>query len=232
MSEKVCRRFIASRIEDPELRARVTPSYPLGCKRVIFDDTFYAALNRPNVTLVPHAVETVTEDGLLAADGVHRPADVLVMATGFKAQDYLATIRVQGTGGRDLHETWAGEPRAFLGITMPGFPNFFIVYGPNTNGGNSIIFQLEQQADVAVRMIAKLARSGASVVETHPRAFARYDRWITGQIGKRFTSATFCHNYYFTASGRNVTQWPRGGLDYWALTRLLPPLATRTRSTR
>ena len=231
LAEKICRRFIDARIEDPMVRAQVTPSYPLGCKRVIFDDTFYTTLNRENVTLVPHAVTEVTDTGLLSADGVHRAADVLVMATGFHAQQYLATLQVTGAGGRDLHEQWAGEPRAFLGITVPGFPNFFMLYGPNTNGGNSIIFQLERQADVAVRMIAGLRDRDATIVETPPEAFARYDRWIAGQIDKRFTSANFCHNYYFSPTGRNVTQWPRGGLDYWAITRVLPSLALKYRST-
>jgi cation diffusion facilitator CzcD-associated flavoprotein CzcO len=228
LTEKLCRRYIDSRIEDPQLRALVTPTHPLGCKRIIFDDTFYRALARDNVTLVPHAVTSVTESGVIAADGRHRPADVLVMATGFQAQDYLSTLRVRGVDGRDLHEVWAGEPRAFLGVTVDGFPNFFMLYGPNTNGGNSIIFQLERQAEVAVRMIGRL-RPGREVIETRSAAFARYDRWIAGQIRKRFTAANFCHNYYFSPTGRNVTQWPRGGLDYWVLTRVLPQLAMRRR---
>jgi hypothetical protein len=106
-----------------------------------------------------------------------------------------------------------------------------MLYGPNTNGGNSIIFQLERQADVAVRMIAGLRDRPAAIVETPQQAFARYDRWIAGQIDKRFTAANFCHNYYFSTTGRNVTQWPRGGLDYWAITRVLPLLALKYRNT-
>jgi cation diffusion facilitator CzcD-associated flavoprotein CzcO len=232
LTEKLCRKFIAARVEDPAVRDAVTPTYPVGCKRVIFDDTFYRALNRPNVTLVPHAVTEVTRQGLIAADGAERPADVLLMATGFKAQDYLSTLRVRGRDGRDLHETWAGEPRAFLGIAMPGFPNFFMVYGPNTNGGNSIIFQLERQAEVVAQAMSRLRRTGAAVIETSERAFGSYDTWISGQVDKRFTAANFCHNYYFSPTGRNVTQWPRGGLDYWALTRVLPRVALRTGRAR
>jgi cation diffusion facilitator CzcD-associated flavoprotein CzcO len=228
LTEKLCRRYIAKRIAGAQLRVQVTPSFPLGCKRPIFDDTFYRTLARDNVTLVPHAVTALTETGIVSEDGGHRTVDVLVMATGFQAQDYLASLRVKGTGGRDLHEVWAGEPRAFLGITVPGFPNFFIVNGPNTNGGNSITFQLERQADVAVRAISRLCHPG-DTVDTLPAACELYDRWIAKQIRKRFTAANFCHNYYFSPTGRNVTQWPRGGLDYWILTRVLPPLAMRFR---
>lgn len=229
-TEEMCRSFIEKRIEDPEVRALVTPDYPLGCKRPMFDDAFYRALNRDNVTLVPHTVTEVTETGVIDADGTERPADVLITATGFQAQDYLASLQVQGSDGRELHEVWDGEPRAFLGVTVPGFPNFFILNGPNTNGGNSIVFLLERQAEMVARALGKL--EPGYVIDTPAAVHEGYDSWVMEQLRKRYNVVDFCNNYYHAPSGRNVTQWPRGGFDYSVLTRVLPALTMRTRPAR
>jgi cation diffusion facilitator CzcD-associated flavoprotein CzcO len=216
--------YIESQFSDPHLRAAVTPSYPLGCKRIVLSSTFYPALNRPNVTLVPHAVVRATRDGLVASDGVERQADVLILATGFKAQEYLASVQVTGMQGRKLHEVWQKSPRALIGTTVPGFPNFFMLYGPNTNGGGSIIFQLERQAELVVRQVTRLRRSGARYIDTRKAVYERYNVWLAEQMTKYFDAASpaFCHNYYFSQDGRNVTQWPRSALYFHLMTRFLP----------
>jgi cation diffusion facilitator CzcD-associated flavoprotein CzcO len=224
--ERYCRRYIAKSVRDPELRTLVTPGYPFGCKRPIFDDSYFDALQRPNVTLVPHAVKRVTASGIVAADDRERTVDAIVMATGFRAQEYLSSLRVRGRGGRDLHEVWGDSPTAFLGLTVPDFPNFFIVYGPNTNGGNSIIFQIERQANAIARMIARLG-SSRGLIDTRRGAFDRFVGWVDAENRKRTDAPNFCHNYYRSPSGRNVTQWPRGSVDYWILTNALPRLAMR-----
>ena len=155
---EACLAFINRSIDDPAVREAVTPRYPWGCKRVVLASTFYEALNRPNVELVPHEVTRVTPTGLVDATGAERPVDVLILSTGFQPTSFLSGIEVKGRDGRAIHDAWQGRPNAFMGITVAGFPNFFILYGPNTNGGGSIIHQLERQAEVAANAVRRLER--------------------------------------------------------------------------
>jgi len=138
------RRQINKAIADPELRRRVTPSDEIGCKRVMVTDEWYPTLTLANVELVSERIESITSDGVLTADGATRPADVLVLATGFKTHGFVAPMEVVGRGGRALADEWIEVPRAYLGLSVPGFPNLFLLYGPNTNGGTgSVIYTLE-----------------------------------------------------------------------------------------
>ncbi|WP_051792975.1 flavin-containing monooxygenase [Amycolatopsis jejuensis] len=216
-----CREYLATTIADPVLRAQLTPDYPWGCKRPVQATGFYPALNRPNVELVPHAVTEMTPKGIVSADGTEHEIDVLVMATGFRTTSFLASMEVRGVGGASLHEVWNGEPSAFLGITVPGFPNFFMLYGPNTNGGFSIVAQLERQAEVAAKAVTRMRRG--SVVDTKPGAARRWVRWIDRELLRSTpVMEAGCTNYYHSASGRNVTQWPRPHGEYYLLTKILP----------
>jgi cation diffusion facilitator CzcD-associated flavoprotein CzcO len=216
-----CERFIAKTVEDPEVRSVVTPQYAFGCKRPIFASTFYPALNRDNVELVPHAATAVTPCGIVDAQGSERPADLIVFATGFKTTQYLRRLEVHGEDGASLQDVWAGEPSAFLGMTVPGFPNFFIVYGPNTNGGWSVITQLERQAELIARLARRLRRHPKKVIDTRPAAAQRFDTWVQRGIAKRLSSLqSGCANYYHTATGKNVTQWPHSHTAYLLTTRL------------
>ncbi len=227
--EQVARDFIDTEVKNPVTREHVTPKYPFGCKRLVLASTFYAALNRDNVELIPHAVERVTKTGVVAADGVERECDVLIMATGFQATNFLAGIRMVGRGGRELHEVWGDDPQAVLGSTVPGFTNFFMLNGPNTNGGGSIVYQVERQAEMVTRALRRLRRHGGGVLDTRPEIYRRYNRWIVEQIATKMSAShpDFCNNYYFTSTGRNATQWPRSPL-YWNLVNhVLPPVAFR-----
>jgi len=219
----LCLRYIDSAIDDPAVRAAVTPSYPWGCKRPIFASGFYPALNRPNVDLVPHAVTKVTEKGVVDDQGTEHPIDVLILSTGFQPTRFLSGFTVTGRRGKEIQEFWGERPRAFLGVTVPGFPNFFIMYGPNTNGGFSIIAQLERQAEVAVRAISRVHRSGAKLVDTREEALDRHVSWVDRQLAKHASAMDAgCNNYYHSSSGANVTQWPRTHLVYYLLCRTLP----------
>lgn len=219
----LCLRYIEEAIDDPAVRTAVTPSYPWGCKRPIYASTFYPALNRPNVTLVPHAVTEVTEKGVIDDQGVEHPCDVLILSTGFQPTRFLSGFTVTGREGQEIQEYWGDRPRAFLGVTVPGFPNFFIMYGPNTNGGFSIIAQLERQAEVAVRAITRVRRTGARLVDTREPALERYVTWLDRQLAKHASAMNAgCNNYYHSPSGANVTQWPRTHLVYYLLCRTLP----------
>ncbi|MFI0405580.1 flavin-containing monooxygenase [Actinomadura sp. 3N508] len=220
---RLCHEYLEKTVEDPKLRAQLTPDYPWACKRPVLSTGFYPALNRPNVELVPHAVTRVTPNGIVDATGVERDIDVLVMATGFQTTKFLASLDVRGTGGVSIHDTWKDDPRAFLGITVPGYPNFFMLYGPNTNGGFSVIAQLERQAEVAARTVATMRRKRFRAVDTRPSATDRWVRWVDGQIRKNTSSSDgSCTNYYHAESGRNVTQWPKPHGEYYLLTKALP----------
>jgi cation diffusion facilitator CzcD-associated flavoprotein CzcO len=225
--EALCRRYIDKEFADrPDLREAVTPNYPFWGKRLIFATTYYPALKRDNVELIPHAVERVTESGVVDVLGVERPVDVLVLATGFQPTNYLAHLEVVGRDGRSLREHWAGEPKAFLGITVPGFPNFFIMYGPGTNGGE-ILWMLERQAEYATRVVKRMRRTGVRAVEVRKSWAALYDRWL--QWAVRDTAWSVSNNYFKSGSGRIVTQWPYSPLVYWTLTKSLGPFSETAR---
>jgi cation diffusion facilitator CzcD-associated flavoprotein CzcO len=226
-AEQMSRDYIAKVFADrPDLREAVTPRYPYWGKRLILASTFYPALKRENVELIPRAVASVTETGVVDVDGVEHPVDVLVMATGFQPTNYLAHLRVVGREGRSLHDHWAGEPRAFLGITVPGFPNFFMLYGPGTNGGE-IVWMLERQAEYAVRVVKRMARTSATAVEVKRRWADRYHRWL--QSTMQGTSWVVSNNYFKSESGAIVTQWPYSPLVYWVMTKSLGRFSETTR---
>jgi len=223
-TQAACRAYIESAISDPVVRDAVTPDYPWGCKRPVFSTTFYPTLDRDDVTLVPKSVAAVTKRGIVDADGTEHPVDVIVMSTGFQPTEFLSTLRVKGPGGRDIKAAWGDRPTAYLGITVPGFPNFFILYGPNTNGGFAITSMLERQAEVAARRIKKAIRQNATV-DTSQAATARWTSWVERQIDEHMSVGNDpgCTNYYHSASGANITQWPLSAFQYWRVTRFPTP---------
>ena len=226
--EQMCRDYIARVFADrPDLREAVTPTYPYWGKRMILASTYYPALTRENVELIPKAVASITESGVVDAEGVERPVDVIVLSTGFQPTRYLAHLRVVGRDGRSLHDYWAGEPRAFLGITVPNFPNFFMLYGPGTNGGE-IVWMLERQSEVIVRAIKRMMRSGATAIEVKPRWAKRYHRWLQSKM--EGTAWTVSNNYFKSETGKIVTQWPYSPLTYSAMTKILGRWSATTRT--
>ena len=228
--QRFCLDYIARVFGDrPDLREAVTPEHPFGGKRPIIASTFYPALKKENVELVPRAVASVTRNGIVDADGVARAVDVIVMATGFKPANYLARLRVVGRGGRTLQEHWAGEPRAHLGITVPGFPNFYMLYGPGTNGGE-IVIMLESQAEYALRALRRMKRERVTAVEVKPSFEARWYRWLQSRM--EGTSWTVSNNYFKSPTGKIVTQWPYGNMIYRVLTKVLGRVSETSRRRR
>lgn len=201
----------------PDLREAVTPKYPYGGKRPILTDLFYPALLRDNVQLVTRAVERVTSSGVVDVDGKEHPADVLVLSTGFKA-DFVTTFDVVGRHNVTLNEAWDGDPKAMLGILVPGFPNFFMMYGPNTNGG-AIVTHLEAQADYILGAIKLLAKRDTAAIEVKETPSAIFNAIVQ----QRLAGAAFdvSNNYYKSRKGTIVTQWSDGAMVYVALTKLL-----------
>ena len=157
---------IKKAIKDPELRRKVTPSDEIGCKRIMLTDEWYPTLTQPNVELVTDRIAEVTPSGIRTADGTERPADVLVLATGFKSHGFVAPMEIVGAGGRTLAEEWAEVPRAYLGMSVPGFPNMFLLYGPNTNGGTgSVIYTIEAGVNHVIAALGELERADARRIE-------------------------------------------------------------------
>jgi cation diffusion facilitator CzcD-associated flavoprotein CzcO len=228
--EAVCRKYIDRQFaERPDLRVAVTPTYPYPGKRPVFASTFYPALKKDNVELVPKAVTAVTPTGIVDADGTERAVDIIVMATGFQPANYLARLRLTGRGGVSLHEQWAGEPHAFLGITVPGFPNFFMLYGPGTNGGE-IVTMLEAQAAYAVRAVKRMMRERVTAIEVRPSFDARWNTWLQSKM--HGTSWELTSNYFTSPSGKIVTQWPYGNWIYTVITRAIGRVSETTRRRR
>lgn len=224
-AESAFARYLDRTVHDPQVRELLRPAHPYGCKRPVFASTYLPMFNRDNVTLVPHAVREVAPDGLVDDTGTKRPADVLILSTGFQAARYLCSLPVLGRDGTELQRTWDGEPWAFLGLTVPGYPNFFMMYGPNTNGGFSVVAQHEIQADLIVRALRRLRRGRGGSLDTRAGPARRVDRWVQSRIAVTMSSlGTGCHNYFHSASGRNVTQWPMSHTAYRAALRVLAPL--------
>jgi cation diffusion facilitator CzcD-associated flavoprotein CzcO len=222
-------RHIAEVFADhPELAEAVTPRYPFGGKRAVLSSQFFESMLRADVELVPHAVAACTPTGVVDATGVEHDVDALVLATGFHAARYLPGLQVVGRDGVDLHAQWRGEPSAFLGITVPNFPNFFLLYGPNTNGG-LIMFNLERQAEYAVAEIRRLRR-GTTAVEVRADLTRVYNRWLQRKLAR--TSFTSTDNYFTAPSGKVVTQWPDCETLYALLTRVLRRPSTLGRRSR
>ena len=220
--DAMARGYLERKVPDPELRARLTPDYPVGCKRVLISSDFYPAVQRDDVELVTDAIDRITPSGIRTVDGVERPCDTIVLCTGFRATEYLRGIEVTGAGGRSIHDVWAGVPRAYHGISVPGFPNFFMLYGPNTNqGGNSIILMLEAQADFVAGALEEMQRSGAASVDVRPEAMARYVADLEAALATTGWDGG-CDSYFRTAAGDIVTQLPHMADTYREQTARFP----------
>lgn len=217
--QKVAELYIERTLgQRPELRAAMTPTHPFYGKRPVRSSMYYETLLRENVSVVPHAVDRVHSRGVTTGDGTHHEIDVLVLATGFRASEYLAGLKVLGRSGESLHSRWDGAPTAFLGITVPGFPNFYMLYGPNTNMG-TIPYMLEQQADFVVRNIKRMRREGVVEIDTLPWYFERYNAWLQKRLAQTVWVAT--DTYFKTESGKIVLPFPTAPVIYAALCRLL-----------
>ena len=202
------RRQLSSQITDPGLRAKCVPDYVMGCKRVLFSNDWYPALGRPNVDLVTEPIERIAAGGVVTADGTLRPADVIIYGTGFQTLDFLAPMRVTGLRGRRLDQAWHAGAEAYLGISVAGFPNFFMLYGPNTNlGGNSILYMLEGQIGYVTGALRALEAGGLDWIDVRPEVQQAFSAWVAAS-SRSSVWESGCHSWYTTASGRNTNNWP------------------------
>ena len=214
------RRNLHKHVSDPQLRRRLTPDYPLGCKRVLISNDWYPAITRPNVEVLSTGLAEVRPHTVVGADGGEREVDAIVFGTGFAGSEFLAPMAITGRKGLDLRgDAWRDGPEAYLGMTVSGFPNMFILYGPNTNlGHNSIIYMLESQTDYVLSALRHLGAYGHGWADVRPEVQARYNSEIQRRLSATVWEAG-CTSWYRTANGRNTNNWPGFTTDYRKRTR-------------
>jgi 4-hydroxyacetophenone monooxygenase len=214
--------MLRAQVDDDELFEKMVPRFPPFAKRALRDDGRWAeALGRPHVDLVTTPIAEITEGGVRTSDGVERAADVMIYGTGFSASDFVTPMRVYGTAGTELNEEWAGDARAYLGITVPGFPNFFMLYGPNTNLviNGSIFVMVECQARYIVEAIGRLLGSGHRTMSCRPDVHARYADEMQEGNSRMVWGVAHVPTWYKNKHGRVTQNWPFDLLSYWSRTR-------------
>ena len=214
--------FMRTQLRDRELRRKVWPDYTFGCKRVLFSSYFLAALSRPNVELVTDAITTIEESGPVTVDGKVHPVDCIIYGTGFKANDFMFPMEVTGVDGRSLKQAWEGGAHAHLGMTVPGFPSMFVLYGPNTNtSGGSVIFYLERQARYLRQALALVRETGSAAIDVRPEVEEASDKATQARF--RGTAWTGCDSWYRNGDGRIIANWPGYMGEYAKATETLDP---------
>jgi cyclohexanone monooxygenase len=216
------RRMLARQVPDAALRERLTPAYPIGCKRILLSSDYLATFARSNVELVTEGIARVIPSGIETADGRTHELDAIVFGTGFAASRFLAPLRITGRGGLDLNTAWVDGASSYLGMTVPGFPNFFMLYGPNTNlGHSSIVYMLESQFAHVLRCLRALrgisGSSGAGQIEVDAAPHHAFNAAVQARLAKSAWAG--CRSWYLDERGRNIHNWPGFTLTYRWLTK-------------
>lgn len=225
IAQNVARWHLRRQVRDPALRAKLTPNYTMGCKRVLISNDYYPALTRSNVDVVTEAIQEITPRGVRTRDGVEHAVDAIVFGTGFQAAEAMSPFSVSGRNGKDLNEAWSEGPEAYLGSSVTGFPSMYMIVGPNTGlGHSSMIFMIESQAQYvlsAIQELRQLRDSGAKFLDLKPEVQAKFNRALQKQMARTVWSTGGCVSWYQTASGKNTTLWPGFTFRFRQLTRKL-----------
>lgn len=213
------RRNLVGHVDDPGLQRTLTPDYPMGCKRILLSNDYYPAVRQPNVEVVTESITTVEPEHIVTADGRRRAVDAIIFGTGFKSTEFLAPMRIVGTGGREMSDAWRDGAEAYLGITVSGFPNLFLLYGPNTNlGHNSVIYMLESQFRYVMGCIRELRRNGLAYLDVRPEVQHEFNARLQERIRDTVWNKG-CTSWYKTASGKITNNWPSYTFAYRRATR-------------
>ena len=213
---EIARGYLTRKVKDPELRAKLTPAYPVGCKRPLQSRAWFPTFSLPNVALETSPIVEFTERGLRTAEGAEHAVDTVIYGTGFHAADYLRSLDVYGTHGRRLRDDWREGAEAYLGTVVPGFPNLFTLYGPNTNGVTSIIYILEAQAEFVRRTLDKVTLHRVRAIDIKRGIHDGYNADIQRAMQDTVWLAN-CNNYYRHPNGKVVTQFPYSGTKFVAM---------------
>jgi len=210
---EIANAYLTRKVTDPELRAKLTPSYPVGCKRPLQSRTWFPTFALPNVSLETTPIVEFTERGLRTGDGTEHEVDTVIYGTGFHAADYLRSLDVYGMDGRRLRDDWRDGAEAYLGTVVPGYPNLFTLYGPNTNGVTSIIYILEAQVEFVRRVLDDMVGHRLQAIDIKRNVHDAYNDDIQQAMQGTVWLAN-CNNYYRHASGKVVTQFPYSGTTF------------------
>jgi cation diffusion facilitator CzcD-associated flavoprotein CzcO len=220
LPQRAARRHLERQVEDGALRARLTPHYTVGCKRILLSDRWYPALTEPNVEVVTDGIAEVRPRSVVTTDGTERAVDTIIAGTGFLATEFPAADRVHGRGGRTLGDIWQGSMSAYLGTTIAGFPNLFVLVGPNTGlGHTSMIYMMESQFNYVLGALSTMAREHAAAVEVRPEVQRAYNDDVQGRMRQTVWSSGGCASWYLDATGRNTVLWPDFTFRFRELTR-------------
>lgn len=217
--ERLAKKYMRSIITDARMREALVPDYPIGARRILISDDYYPALERENVRVVTAGIERVVEEGIVDSEGGTHPVDAIILATGFRTTAFLAPMEIRGLDGRLLAEEWKDGAQAYLGITVAGFPNFFMTYGPNTNlGHNSILFMIECQTRYILQCIERLRKGGLSYLDLRREVQAAFNEKIQTEL-RRTVWAETDHSWYKDEAGRIANNWSGTTTRYWWKTR-------------
>ena len=212
--ERLAHAHLRRQIRDPELRRALTPSFTLGCKRMLFSNTYYPALAAPNTEVVPHAVATITERGVIGADGIEREVDAIIFGTGFHVTDTPLPTRIVGKRGQSLHATWAGSPNAYLGTAVSGFPNAFLMVGPNSGNGHGSVFTIiEAQANYICDAIETAGRDGIAAIDVRAGVQRAWNEDVQAALATTVWNAGGCASWYIDKNGKNSAIYPWTTID-------------------
>ena len=219
LGETAARAWLKRSIPDPALRAKVTPNYTMGCKRVLLSNDYYPALTRKNVSVVNEGIREIREHSVVTRDGVEHPADTLIYCTGFHVTDSLMGLSIQGRNGVDLRDAWKEGMQAYYGMTVHGFPNLFMLLGPSTGlGHNSIIFMIEAQVNYIMSCLKRMLKKGYQQVEVRRAIQNAFVRDME-ERSKHTVWKAGCASWYLDEHGHNTTIWPGFTVQYWMETR-------------
>jgi cation diffusion facilitator CzcD-associated flavoprotein CzcO len=223
--EKIALRHMAKQIpDDPGLRAKLTPGYRMGCKRILMSNTYYRALAQPNAEVVTDAITEIRPHAVVTADGTEHAVDTIILGTGFYVADMPFAEWVTGRDGKTMAEVFDGSPQAYLGTTVAGFPNLFLLTGPNTGlGHNSIVYMLESQFRYVLDALSLMRTRGVGVLEVRPEAQRRYNDKLQRAMRDTVWTTGGCASWYIDRNGLNTTLWPGWTWDYRRRTRRFDP---------
>ena len=222
-AQRVARAHIRRQVADPALRRKVTPDYAIGCKRILISNDYYPAISKSHVDVITDAIAEVRPHGIVTADGSEREVDAIIFGTGFKAQDPIPRGAVFGRGGIDIVDSWKDGPEAYLGTMTSGFPNFFMLMGPNTGlGHNSMVYMIESQIEFVMNALRTLRDRHAKAIDVRPEVQKSYNAGIQQRLAGAVWSSG-CKSWYLNDRGKNTTLWPGFTFVFRRLTRRFEP---------
>lgn len=221
MVQKIAQRHLHKQVSRPSLRKTLTPNYTIGCKRVLISNDYYPALARSNVEVVTTPVLRVEADGVVTADGIKHPADCLIFGTGFQATDPLPRNCIIGRDGVDLMDTWRDGAHAYKGTTVPGYPNLFLIVGPNTGlGHNSMVLMIEAQVTYILDALKQMQRHRIATVDVKPAVESAYNLQLQNNLKRTIWNTGGCQSWYLDPrTGKNTTLWPGSTWRFKQVTR-------------